>query len=56
VPVAFVIGKRLFGDILPRPDSDFYRQKLIAGLETAATTSDASATICVSPTLLAASA
>lgn len=33
-PVAFVVGKRIFASMLPRPDSDFYRQKLIAGLET----------------------
>jgi hypothetical protein len=32
-PVVFVIGKRIFASMLPRPDSDFYRQKLIAGLE-----------------------
>jgi hypothetical protein len=33
-PVAFVMGKRIFGSMLPRADSDFYRQKLIDGLET----------------------
>jgi hypothetical protein len=33
-PVAFVIGGRIFRSMLPRPDSDFYRKKLIAVLET----------------------
>ena len=32
-PVAFVVGTRIFGSMLPRPESDSYRRKLLAGLE-----------------------
>jgi hypothetical protein len=32
-PVAFVVGERIVGSMLPRPDSEFFRQKLIASLE-----------------------
>jgi len=32
-PVAFVVGKRLFRSMLPRPQSDFLRDKVIANLE-----------------------
>ncbi len=32
-PVLFVIGNRIFGSVLPAPDAEIYRQKIIASLE-----------------------
>jgi hypothetical protein len=32
-PVGFVVGKRILTMMLPRPDSDSYRQQLVASLE-----------------------
>ncbi len=32
-PIAFVLGKRILTNMLPRPDSDSYRQQLLASLE-----------------------
>ncbi len=32
-PIVFGIGKRFVGSLLPSPDSEYYRQKLIGSLE-----------------------